>query len=90
MPNVVARVLTPLQAGIVMTLLGVGFLLLRHAGPDMETGMTVLGTLALMPGIGFILSAGATWALAHRLGLMPQKEVAQTGTIAPFGSQDRQ
>jgi hypothetical protein len=90
MPNVVARVLTPLQAGIVMTLLGLGFLLLRHAGPDMETGMTVLGTLALMPGIGFILSAGATWVLAHRLGLMPEKEVAPTGTAAPFGSQDRQ
>jgi len=88
MPNVVARVLTPLQAGIVMTLLGLGLYFLRHAGPDMETGMTVLGTLALMPGIGFILSAGATWVLAHRLGLMPEKEVA--GGVAPFGSHDRQ
>ena len=38
--------------------------------------MTVLGTLVLMPGIGFILSAGVTWVLAHRLGLMPEKEVA--------------
>jgi len=90
MPNVVARVLTPLQAGIVMTLLGIGLFFLRHAGPDMETGMTVLGTLALMPGIGFILSAGATWVLAHRLGLMPEKEVANTGGVAPFGSQGRQ
>jgi len=63
---------------------------LRHAGPDMETGMTVLGTLALMPGIGFILSAGATWVLAHRLGLMPEKEVVGTGGAAPFGSQGRQ
>jgi len=90
MPNVVARVLTPLQAGIVMTLLGIGLFFLRHAGPDMETGMTVLGTLALTPGIGFILSAGATWVLAHRLGLMPEKEVAGTGGAAPFGSQGRQ
>jgi hypothetical protein len=90
MPNVVARVLTPLQAGIVMTLLGIGLFFLRHAGPDMETGMTVMGTLALMPGIGFILSAGATWVLAHRLGLMPEKEVAGTGGAAPFGSQGRQ
>ena len=90
MPNVVARVLTPLQAGIVMALLGIGFFFLRHAGPDMETGMTVMGTLALMPGIGFILSAGATWVLAHRLGLMPEKEVAQVGAAAPCGSQDRQ
>ena len=90
MPNAVARVLTPLQVGIVMTLLGIGFLLLRYAGPDMETAMTVLGTLVLAPGIGFILSAGATWVLAHRLGLMPEKEVAQSGAGAAFGSQDRQ
>ena len=90
MPNAVARVLTPLQVGIVMTLLGFGLLFLRHAGPGMETVMTVLGTLALMPGLGFILSAGVTWVLAQRLGLMPEKEVAQTGAGAPFGSQDRQ
>jgi hypothetical protein len=90
MPNAVARVLTPLQVGIVMTLLGIGLFFLRHAGPGMETAMTVLGTLALMPGVGFILSAGVTWVLAQRLGLMPEKEVAQSGAGAPFGSQDRQ
>jgi len=43
-----------------------------------------------MPGIGFILSAGVTWVLAQRLGLMPEKEVAQNGAGAPFGSQDGQ
>jgi hypothetical protein len=73
-----------------MTLLGIGLFFLRHAGPGMETAMTVLGTLALMPGVGFILSAGVTWVLAQRLGLMPEKEVAQSGAGAPFGSQDRQ
>lgn len=88
-PNTVARVLTPLQVGIVMTLLGIGLLLLRYAGPDTETPMTVLGTVVLMPGIGFILSAAATWILAHRLGIMPEKPAEQTQT-APFGSQDRQ
>jgi len=90
MPNAVARVLTSLSAGIVMTLLGIGFLLLRNAGPDTPEPMLVVGTLLLMPGIGFILSAGATWVLAQRLGLMPEKEVAQSGAGAPFGSQDRQ
>jgi hypothetical protein len=70
-PNTVARVLTPLQIGVVLVLLGVGFLLLRHAGADFETPMRVLGVLILMPGIGFILSAGITWGLAARLGLMP-------------------
>ena len=90
MPNAVARVLTPLQVGIVMTLLGIGLLLLRNAGPDMATPMAVLGTLALMPGIGFILSAGVTWILAQRLGLMPDKPVAQNEAGGPFGSQGRQ
>ncbi len=74
-PNVVARVLTPLQIGLVMVLLGIGFLLLRnvggHFGEDTAESMLITGTIMLMPGIGFILSAGATWVVAHRLGLMP-------------------
>jgi len=74
MPNVVARVLSPMQVGVVMTLLGIGLFLLRNAGPDLATPMVVLGTLALMPGLGFILSAGATWVVAKRLGLLPEKE----------------
>jgi len=70
-PNVVARVLTPLQVGLVMVLLGIGFLLLRNVGDDTAESMMITGTVMLMPGIGFILSAGATWLVAHRLGLMP-------------------
>lgn len=90
MPNTVSRVLTSLSSGIVLALVGVGFLLLRNAGPDTPEPMLIVGTLLLMPGIGFILSAGATWVLARRLGLMPEKEAAQTGAGAPFGSQDKQ
>ncbi len=90
MPNALARILTPLQVGIVMTLLGIGLLLLRHAGSDIETAMTVLGVLALMPGLGFILSAGVTWVLARRMGLMPAKEEAETRASAAFGPPDRQ
>lgn len=64
MPSAVARILTPLQAGIVMVLLGIGLLSLRHAAPDMEVPMLVFGTIVLMPGIGFIISAGVSWLLA--------------------------
>ena len=70
-PNAVARVLTPVQIGTVLILLGIGFLLLRNIGPDYDAPMRVLGVLILMPGIGFILSAGLTWFLAARMGLMP-------------------
>lgn len=84
-PNAVARVLTPLQIGIVLVLLGTGLLLLRHASPEMDVPMLVLGTVVLMPGIGFILSAGITWLLAARLGLMPPPP-AQSNLDSPNGT----
>jgi hypothetical protein len=90
MPSAVARILTPLQIGIVLSLLGVGFLCLRHAHPDMEISMLVLGTLVLMPGLGFIISAGITWLLAGRLGLMPATAAAARKLEAPFDLRDRQ
>jgi hypothetical protein len=88
-PNAVARVLTPLQIGIVLSLLGAGFYLLRNAGPDMATPMLVLGTVALMPGLGFIVSAGVTWVLAGRLGLMPENPAssAKLDPPSPFTGQ---
>jgi hypothetical protein len=82
-PNAVARVLTPLQIGIVLSLLGAGFFLLRHVSPEMEIPMLLLGTVALMPGLGFIISAGVTWVLAGRLGLMPETPVGPTKLDPP-------
>jgi hypothetical protein len=89
-PNAVARVLTPLQIGIVLALLGTGFLFLRHAEVDLEIPMLVLGTLFLMPGLGFIISAGITWLLAGRLGLMPDRSAASTRRESSFEPRDRQ
>jgi hypothetical protein len=86
MPSAVARVLTPLQAGIVMVLLGIGLLSLRHAGPDMDTPMLFFGTIVLMPGIGFIISAGVSWLLAAKLGLMPAETAAQNRFDSSLGA----
>jgi hypothetical protein len=69
-PVGLSRVLIPLQAGIVLTLLGIGILWLRSSLPDIAAGLLVVGTIILMPGIGFILSAGITWLVASRFGLM--------------------
>ena len=85
MPNAVARVLTPVQVGAVMVLLGIGLLLLRNAGPDTGLPMLVVGTVILMPGIGLILAAGLAWVLAGRLGMMPQPADKHDGR---FGSQE--
>ena len=70
-PAALSRVLVPLQIGVVLTLLGTGLLVLRHSLPDVASALLVLGVVVLMPGIGFIISAGITWLLAARLGLMP-------------------
>jgi hypothetical protein len=80
-PNVVSRVLTTLQAGVVMILLGAGLLLVRNSVPDGQTTMLIFGIIILMPGIGFTISAGATWALAKRLGLMPDVPVGGAGLV---------
>jgi hypothetical protein len=70
-PAALSRVLIPLQIGVVLTLLGTGLLILRHSLPDIASPLLVFGIVVLMPGIGFIISAGITWLLAARLGLMP-------------------
>ena len=72
MPNAVARVLMPLQIGIVLTLTGLGFMLLSGRIYEHKTELLIFGVLTLMPGLGFIISAGMTWVLAQRLGLMPE------------------
>ena len=72
-PSPVARVLTPLQIGVVLTLLGCGLIFLRHSVPDGDAPLLVIGTVVLMPGLGFIISAGITWVLARHLGLMPDR-----------------
>lgn len=73
-PSPVARVLTPLQIGIVLTLVGFGFMYLRHSLTQGTTPLLIFGTLALTVGVGFIISAGVTWFLAQHLGLMPQAD----------------
>jgi hypothetical protein len=78
----VARVLVPMQIGVVLTLLGIGLLSIRHYIPDGDVPMLIFGMLALMPGIGLILAAGASWALANHLGLMPKTAAADAGERA--------
>jgi hypothetical protein len=85
-PSAVARVLTPLQIGTVLTLLGAGLLFIRHAHADLEIPLLILGTMMLMPGIGFMLSAGLTWVLAGRLGLMPESGAATRANGAHYDS----
>jgi hypothetical protein len=47
--------------------------------------MLIFGTVALMPGLGFMISAGVTWVLAARLGLMPETP-AHANNKPPFNN----
>ena len=54
-------------------LLGTGFLLLRsNTQLEAQAPFLVLGTLGLMLGIGFIISAGLSYLMAKHMGLLPQ------------------
>jgi len=64
----IARVLAPLQFGVVSTLSGIGLLFIRGYLKD-SGALLLVGTLALMLGIGLVLSAGISWILIRRLGL---------------------
>jgi len=50
---------------------------------EMHEAMLVLGTIALMPGLGFIISAGITWVLAGRLGLIPESPANSSRLASP-------
>jgi hypothetical protein len=65
----ITRILAPLQFGIVSTLAGIGMLFIKGYYND-NGALLLLGTLALMLGLGLVLSAGISWILARRLGLI--------------------
>jgi hypothetical protein len=71
-PGGLARVLGPLQIGIVLALLGIGLIILRHSIRELADALLIFGMMALMPGIGFIISAIISWRISARLGLLPQ------------------
>jgi hypothetical protein len=66
-----SRVMGSLQLGIVLTPVGIGLLSLRNRLED-PVPLLVFGTLGLALGIGFIISAGFSFALGRHLKLLPK------------------
>ena len=68
------RILRAAQLGIVLSCLGVGLLVLSFFSPTLahrgQEGFNAFGTVALSLGVGFIISAAASYRLSGRLGLL--------------------
>jgi hypothetical protein len=71
-PSPYNRIIGALQAGIVMILLGAALLVLytRPGDPDAATVFFRLGTIISALGIGFALSAAASYYLSKSFGLL--------------------
>jgi hypothetical protein len=65
------RILWSLQAGIVILAAGLGlYFVSAHVPRDVEQAMHVLGALGIALGFGFVLSAGVSYLLSRKLGLI--------------------
>jgi len=66
-----SRIIMSLQAGVVLTSLGIGFWIAQTRFPeDMGEGFFIIGTLAAALGVGFAVSAGLAYLISSRFGLV--------------------
>lgn len=69
--NPYTRILAALQAGAVIGLLGIGFLVIPSLVPhEGSEAFTVIGVLALCLGLGFVASSAAAFAFSKKWGLI--------------------
>jgi hypothetical protein len=69
--NPYARILTALQTGAVLSLLGVGFIFLRSlVAHESSEAFIVVGVLGLCLGLGFLASSAAAYFFSKNWGLI--------------------
>ena len=68
--NPYRRILGSIQTGLILTLAGVAFLILRGQMAEADDAFVFLGALGLALGLGFLLSAVATFVLSKSWGLV--------------------
>jgi hypothetical protein len=70
-PAPISRIILSLQAGVVLTFLGMGFWISETRFPeDMGEGFFIIGTLTTALGIGFAVSAALAYLISSRFGLV--------------------
>jgi hypothetical protein len=71
------RVLWSLQAGVVLLALGGGFWLLQGRLAEAAQGLSIISTLAMALGLGFVAAAAISYAISMRHGLIGAEVRAQ-------------
>ena len=77
------KILFSIQIGVISTLLGIGLLTLcnifdSNLGGDLYIVLAVSGTVAIMIGIGLLISTVISYKLSKAWGILPGKEKEQT------------
>jgi hypothetical protein len=66
-----SRILWSVQAGVVLSLLGLGLLFVSgRVNEEVAQGVFVIGTLVIALGLGFVASAGVAYGISRRMGLL--------------------
>lgn len=72
-----SRILASVQRGVVLLLVGIVFLVLGSHFSDAAEGFFVLGGLGVALGAGFLISAGISYRLSKKFGLLDQQHSAE-------------
>ena len=77
-----ARIFWSMQSGIVLAALGGGLIVVSSTAgePEVVTFLSGIGIVVLMIGIGFAVSAGVSYLLSHRLGLVQSLPARYSGS----------
>lgn len=72
-----SRILNAIQAGFVLSLVGVAELIVRSFEQNTDTGefLLITGAVALAIGVGFLISAATSFALSKSWGLLTPSQV---------------
>lgn len=71
------RMLRAVQTGVILSVVGVGFLLLGWLYTFDDDAFTVLGVIILSLGLGFLLSSAVSYRLARSLGVLDEASAAR-------------
>ena len=80
----VDRVLRAVQTGLVLLMLGLGFIAAgTQAGWDDRASLRVTGIIFMMTGVGFLLSATASFSITKSLGMLKRPPVLEPHDLNP-------